>query len=135
MTALIRTGTAASLVYANWSRWVAHCGFCRFGRAALQPYAPNFDCGTCGKTTDVIWPAEDMVAGVERLLMMRPDPSTRNWHPGETLIDLAFENAQHGIFDGLTGTPGESLLSLSPDRIRRDNLPALKPRTRQEITP
>jgi hypothetical protein len=77
-----------------------------------------------------------MVNGVERLLMMRPDPSTRNWFPGETLGDLMMENGAHGIFDHLghlAVTPGVSLFTVEEERIRVDNLPALKPRIRQEI--
>lgn len=79
-----------------------------------------------------------MVKGVERLLMMRPDPSTRNWVPGETLHDLMFENAEHGVLDdprfGVDAAPGDSLMILDDGGIRVDNLSALKPRVRQEIT-
>jgi hypothetical protein len=77
-----------------------------------------------------------MVRGVERLLMMRPDPSTRNWFPGETLGDLMMENGAHGILDQfqhLAVTPGVSLFTVEEGRIRMDNLPALKPRIRREI--
>ena len=51
----------------------------------------------CGTVTEVIWPSEAMMAGVERILMMRPDPTKRNWWPGETLHDLIAENAEHGL--------------------------------------
>jgi hypothetical protein len=34
---------------------------------------------------------------IERVLALRPDPETRNWWPGETLAELAAENAEHGI--------------------------------------
>lgn len=138
MTALVRPGSYVSEAYADWSHWVARCGACRPGAGLLQRFAPNFQCDFCGAVTEVIWPAESIVAGVERLLMMRPDPSTRNWKPGETLSDLVVENAVHGIFDnleqlGLTATPGKSLLSVDDERIRVDRLPSLKPRIRQEI--
>jgi len=77
-----------------------------------------------------------MVSGVERILMMRPDPSTRNWVPGETLQDLMWENGQHGILNQFEpyAVPGLSLFSVDEDRIRRDSLPVLKHRVRQEIT-
>lgn len=87
--------------------------------------------------TEVIWPSIDMVNGVERLLMMRPDPSTRNWHPGETLHDLMWENGEHGILDefrlGITPKIGEPLMVLEVDRIRTDNVPVLKHRVRKAI--
>lgn len=70
--------------------------------------------------------------------MMRPDPSTRNWFPGETLNDLMWENGIHGIFDNLeqlnlSVNPGDMLFAVEENRIRSDKLPALKPRTRQQI--
>lgn len=79
-----------------------------------------------------------MIVGVERLLMMRPDPSTRNWFPGETLVDLTYENGAHGIFDnlaerGVSAAVGEMVLAVDQDQIRVDALPALKPRVRQAI--
>jgi hypothetical protein len=67
--------------------------------------------------------------------MMRPDPTTRNWFPGETLHDLMFENASHGIFDHLGETSG-TLFGVDDLGIRVDNLPALVvPRIRKSITP
>lgn len=78
------------------------------------------------------------MVGVERVLMMRPDPSTRNWFPGETLIDLMRENGEHGILDNLERlnlavSPGDVVFSADETRIRVDHLPVLKPRIRQEI--
>lgn len=138
MTSLVRAGYVVE-AYANWSRWVAHCGRCP--RAVqLQPSTPMFECDFCGAIVEVLWPINQIIVGVERLLMMRPDPSTRNWVPGETLHDLMFENGAHGIFDnleqhGVIAEPGTSLLSVDDQGIRADRLPALKPRVRQEITP
>ena len=34
---------------------------------------------------------------LEALLMLRPDPETRNWWPGETVDDLRVQNAEHGV--------------------------------------
>lgn len=147
MTALIRSGSYVVEAYANWSRWVARCGLCPsaeqlrprgpYLRAPDVALPPHFECIECGTVTEVIWPAERFVAAVERILMMRPDPSTRNWLPGETLPDLLFENGAHGIFDLLDVTgipPGQSLFSVDDGGIRIDRLPALvKPQRRQEL--
>lgn len=88
--------------------------------------------------TEIIWPSEDMVYGVERILMMRPDPSTRSWFPGETLNDLMWENGEHGIFDNLEQLnlpvkPGDVVFGVEENRIRVDHLPVLKPRIRKQI--
>lgn len=136
MTALVQSGSHVVEAYANWSRWVAHCGLCPRAMR-LQSFTPHLECDLCGTTTEVIWPSESMVAGVERLLMMRPDPSTRNWVPGETLHALMFENGAHGIFDNLSeqlgAAPGESLFVVEDERIRMDGLPVIKHRVRKEI--
>jgi hypothetical protein len=77
--------------------------------------------------------------GIVRLLMMRPAAINRNWFPGETLIELVKENADHGLYDnlaerGVEANPGDTLLVIDADRIRSDNLPALTPITpRREI--
>lgn len=138
MTALVRTGVYVVEAHASWSAWAARCGRCPWG-GRMQLFTPSFDCPFCGAVNEVIWPSEAMVVGVERLLMMRPDPSTRNWFPGETLVDLTYENGAHGIFDnlaerGISATPGEMLLAVDEDRIRVDQLPMIKPRIRREIT-
>ena len=134
MTALVHTGAVAE-VYANWSRWVAECGHCQYGAATLQRFATHFRCSFCGGVTEIIWPTPEMVRGVERLLMMRPDPSTRNWTPGETLTQLCWENGEHGIFDGLDPelAPGPVPLSVADNRIQIDLLPKVLPPRRMEI--
>jgi len=134
MTALVRTGYLVE-AYANWGRWVARCGRKPCPRAVqLQRLTPHFECDFCGAVTEVLWPSLDMITGVERLLMMRPVPSTRNWLPGETLHDLMFENGAHGIFDNVPELePGRTLFSVDDFGIRTDTLPALKPRTRKSI--
>lgn len=135
MTVLVRTGYVAE-AHASWGQWAARCGYCPHGQA-LQRFTQHFQCPECGKVTEIIWPPAEMVAGVERLLMMRPAPANRNWFPGETLHDLMFENGQHGIFDHIdqigSSGPGDVLFSVDDGGIRVDNLPALKPRIRQEI--
>lgn len=144
MTALVRAGVYVAEAHASWSRWVARCGLCPSGEQ-LYPFTPHgfnppthFRCRECGTATEVIWPSEEMVRGVERILMMRPDPSTRSWFPGETLNDLMWENGAHGVLDHLDQLelgckPGDMLFAVEETRIRVDNLPALKSRIRQQI--
>jgi hypothetical protein len=64
-----------------------------------------------------------MIAGVERLLTFRPDVTTRNWVPGETLHDLLAENVAHGIGPDV----GESMTIIG-DKITADTLPAARGR-------
>lgn len=134
MTALIRPGCYVSEAQAAWSAWEARCGACRYGAERLQRFQSRIECRICGMVTEVMWPSHPMVHGIERLLMMRPDPTTRNWYPGETLHDLVFENGAHGIFDQLPEMePGQTLFGVDDFGIRIDNLPALKPRIRKSI--
>ena len=131
--------------HASWSRWCVRCGTCPsaeqlypFVNHAGQPapaargrYDPpaRMTCRDCGAVTEIIWPAEDFARAVERLLMMRPDPSTRSWFPPETLHDLMIENATHGIYDHVDATEaaGSPMFAVDDFGIRVDNLPASLP--------
>jgi hypothetical protein len=112
--------------YVSVGRWVARC-YCGDGFAfgvpdsypRLDVFAPAFPC-RCGQVPEVNWPSEEMVRGVERLLMMRPNRANRNWEPGETLVDLMIENADHGVFDGTTR------LHVEENRIVKDSLPPMR---------
>lgn len=120
MTDLAQSG--AAYAEANWGRWVARCPS-RYCRSAmqLQRWQPVFRCAECGTGADVVWPsfAED----AELLLMMRPDPTTRNWVPGEDLHDLLRENLEHGIVPReIEGHPGGLVLSIVGDRIVHNEL-------------
>ena len=53
-------------------------------------------CFACGATYEGV-PSPADRSEIERLLLMRPDLRTRNWLPGETVADLARENAEHDI--------------------------------------
>ena len=135
MTALVHTG-AVREAFASWGRWVAWCGHCQFNAGNLTPCVSHFRCSFCHGVTEIIWPSLDMIRGVERLLMMRPDPSTRSWAPPETLSDLMWENGQHGIFDDIDDLdlelpPGSTLLFATDDRIKIDNLPKVLPAVRR----
>lgn len=123
MTALIHSTARRVAAEANWGRWVGACGWCP-SAMALTPGTSAFRCRECGEATEVVWPSDAMVCGVERLLMMRPNVTTRNWRPGETLRDLMFENGAHGIFDRcLDDGPARILLTVQDDRITVDALP------------
>lgn len=133
MNLLVRRGVAYAR--ANWGRWVADCAspFCA---SALQLFRgqPWLACRECDAVAEIVWPSIP-IEDIERLLMMRPDETTRNWEPGETLFDLYSENLEHNIvpWDLTALTPGGSaVFQLSADRIRLDR--ALTPgRTRFEI--
>lgn len=94
----------------NWSRWIADCGNPACTSAlAIPAGCLAMRCWDCGFITGpILWPPDP--DGVEALLAMRPDETTRNWAYPETLNDLLAENLAHGIFPpGID--PG------SPDRI------------------
>ena len=116
--------------FVSWSRWVAVCGYAAYCDAAaeLRRFQDGFIC-ECGRATTVTWPSEDMVFGVERLLMWRPNPKNRNWSPGETLTDLMLENGAHGVYEPILASiphePGTILLGVEEGRIVTDALPAL----------
>lgn len=98
-----------AVAYLNWSRWVAdcprpHCGNAeQFGRTPTGQQGgltgKTFRCreeeGGCGLRCAASWPPN--VADIERMVMPRPVPSTRNWVPGEDLHDLLIESAAHGL--------------------------------------
>jgi hypothetical protein len=50
---------------------------------------------TVGRWRPLRFPPERLE--IERVLAARPDPSTRNWWPGETVGELVAENVAHGI--------------------------------------
>lgn len=81
------------------SDWRVDCPYCR-GALVVEPGEPYFcpDCAMQGndyKPLTVVFPANR--AEIERVLLKRPDPETRNWLVGETVADLERENREHGI--------------------------------------
>ena len=134
MNSLIAVGT--SLVYANHGRWVAecsnpHCDSAVDDETQLWKFAPGFQCVECGHKTEVIWPAAEMVYGIERLLLLRPARKYQNWRPGETLTELQMENTLHGIYDFLNpaeAIPGKVLMAVTDTELGVDMLPVLNPR-------
>ena len=120
-----------SAVYANWGRWVADCAWCDSAEQ-LVPFTAGFRCVDCGWSTDVVWPPPDMVAGIERLLLMRPNRKNQNWLPTETLEDLVAENVTHGIVALHAGDASGPLLGTCGGKITTDALQTLNPR--RELT-
>lgn len=94
----------------NLGYWVASCPrpFCMgaehfgarmngLGMAELGGLTEaGFTCKTCGLRCDSVWPQERLE--IERILMERPDPRTRNWEPHESMFALLSENIAHGIY-------------------------------------
>ncbi len=131
-----------------WGRWVADCprpGCSQAEHFGADPMSGHigglsgqaFRCGTegvtcgcgravpsgCGLVCRVVWP--ENIAGIERLLMLRPVPQNRNWSPGEELADLMVENTAMGISpvapDQIeAGHPGGPLLRVVGNEIVTD---------------
>lgn len=113
MTAMLATlGTAYAR--ANWGRWVADCSrpFC-LNAHKVTPGAAGMICDECGHASEIRWPADTAV--IEQLLLARPEPHTRNWHPGETTVDLMFENLAHGVSHATTPELGAAASRLVLD--------------------
>lgn len=94
---LIGFHAGETLARFNWGRWVVDCAslFCT-SALTLPPGASAMQCHDCGRITDpILWP--DQPGPIEAILSQRPDVRTRNWEPGETLLDLIKENVQHGL--------------------------------------
>lgn len=94
------------IAYINHGRWVADCpGWC--GNALVVSQAdPYFICSECGSVENggrwylVVFPDEKNE--IEEALLRRPERDgfrawSRNWHPGESVERLKFENADMGV--------------------------------------
>lgn len=92
-------GTAVA-AFANHGRWVVECPDCCQAVYAC-PDDPRFMCNNCANAMNgglwrpVIWPKGKDI--IDRLLDARPDPTTRNWSPGEPLKQLKDENKANGV--------------------------------------
>lgn len=81
---------------ANWGRWVSECTgeYCR-NAWMVRPGDRSWTCNSCGLENEIEWPADP--GAIECMLMMRRDPATRNWKPGEPIEQLLIENVQHDM--------------------------------------
>lgn len=83
----------------NWSRWIVDCPFCKAAQDASRA-KPIFWCVECDMLQNeyapmtVAFPLD--ADEIERVLMQRHNPKSRNWTPGETLNDLIKENRDYG---------------------------------------
>ena len=115
---------------ANWGRWIVDCPKVSVHALWMDPGTDLFLCPACGAAAEVVWPSEEMVYAIERLLLMRPNEAHRSWNPGETLHDLMRENGELGLFsdiEALGASPGDVLLSVDDGGIRRDLMPIIGP--------
>ena len=91
-------GTALQAVVIS-SNWAVKCDVCREIIAA-EPGEP-FYCPNCQNQANgflprpVIWPEQRRE--IERLLLLRPDPGTRNFPADATIVDLIADNEAHGL--------------------------------------
>jgi hypothetical protein len=86
-------------------RWIALCPACaEHGRASAEYVwldLPRLFCLRCGNARlggrwrPVLVPSDR--AEIERLLVARPDPEMRAWHPSESLDDLRAQNRLLGL--------------------------------------
>lgn len=79
----------------NHGRWLVRCPYCPAANRASRTDLRFFccECGNAdaaGRWLPVAWPPD--AAGIEAALAGRPR-HLRNWFPGETVRDLARENA------------------------------------------
>jgi hypothetical protein len=110
--------------FANFGRWVAACPRCPHAiDVDAQIRTPAFSCAVCGLRAEIEWPSPEMVHGIERLLLMRPDPTKQNWLPGETLSDLLEENVTHGVFAAIPEVDETPRLTIVGERITVDTMP------------
>lgn len=81
----------------NHSRWIAECPTdgCN-GAYYFNPDDPRFWCVYCDTGWHRVVMPDDR-DDIERALLERPAPQTRNWTPPETVGFLLEENREHGV--------------------------------------
>ena len=108
-----RSPTAEPMVAeVNHGIWIAPCACGMPGLPTpgciVWIDAPWGWCVRCGNQAygggwrRVVMPPPAERAAIEAVLMRRPDPTTRNWSPGETVAGLVADNRAHGC-----AVPGE----------------------------
>lgn len=79
----------------NHGRWIADCAACKSGMLT-HPEWRLACCGECGAIySRITFPV--MASAIEHVLCRRPQRSTQNWFPTETVNDLLRENREHGV--------------------------------------
>lgn len=88
---------AAVMARIDGGEWLIDCA-CGAG-AALEPaWGGVARCFACGAVhANVILPTEADRLNIEHVVAARPHAKNRWWSPGETLLDLALENAERGV--------------------------------------
>lgn len=87
--------------YINHGGWKITCPTCSSAQLAHRT-TRRLWCENClnqehaALWLSVVWPPDAMVRDIERVLLLRPDPATRNWRSPETVEGLADENRAHG---------------------------------------
>ena len=82
-------------------RWLAQCPECMIEFQYVWLDNPLYMCSSCwnaevgGIYRTVELPTE--IEEITRLLLRRPDPSTRDWLPSQVIEDLETENIQNGV--------------------------------------
>lgn len=80
------------------SNWVVTCDVCR--EQIVIDFGEIYFCPNClnvphnGKARMVVFPENR--DEIERILLLRPNPSVRTWYPHETVDDLRLQNIEHG---------------------------------------
>ncbi len=94
----------------NHGRWLVDCDSCKSAESVWLSN-PVFMCQSCwnkasgGRWRRVVLP--EARADIESALIERPDLTTRNWFPGETVDSIKRENEDHGITSGATSTKAQ----------------------------
>lgn len=95
--------TATTVARVEGGKWIADCPFCPSAQV-VSPLDPRFLCAgadgcanrpTKGAFATVVFPAEELRAQIEAVLLERPHRENRNWLVGETVQQLLDENAAH----------------------------------------
>lgn len=98
-----------TVAFVNEGRWVAFCADPDCQSAEQDWCRPRMKkdgtlfgivgdvllCGHCRQRSRVKFPPERQL--IDAALSLRPVPETRNWRPGETVVDLIGENVAHGL--------------------------------------
>ena len=92
-----QTDAAVAFASVNYGRWLVRCPWCPSAQHASRA-DHRFFCVECYNSAvgqrwvKVVWPEE--ARDIESVLLRRPK-RYRNWNPGEAVVKLERENAEH----------------------------------------